>query len=163
MAFEQGNEAEFELKYQAALKTFAESRALHTDPANIGLAATEAGTNLLFADRLPAKYRAAAWATAYADYHEIWEQQKEMVAKLPLHIKGELLSGLAQAAQRNGRMAEMNEHLDRILEFLPGTPYEASAKKWKADPAVASKVKIACMSCHDPGRLEPSLARAAKR
>ena len=75
------------------------------------------------------------------------------MAKLPRHLRGELLGGLAQSAQRTGRTRELGEYLDKILKLLPDTPYEPIARKWKDDPNSASGARIACLTCHAPGRL----------
>jgi len=33
------------------------------------------------------------------------------------------------------------------------------AKKWKANPEAAANTSLTCMSCHDAGRLAPTLSR----
>ena len=87
----------------------------------------------------------------------MWKLQSANVEKLPLHLKGELLAGLALTAQRTGKMDEANQHLDRMIAMLPGSPYEASAKIWKQDSAYNSR--LACLTCHSAGRLEPVRAK----
>lgn len=81
-----------------------------------------------------------------------------IVDKLPVHHRGELLSGLAQSAQRTGRTEESAQHVDRMLSLLQGTPYEAMAKQWKANPASAADTSLTCKNCHNPGRLASRLA-----
>jgi hypothetical protein len=76
---------------------------------------------------------------------------------MPTHFKGELLGGLAQSALRTGRKEEANQYLDKILAVLGGTPYEPVAKRWKADPKSAENSTIACMTCHEGGRLSARL------
>ena len=39
-------------------------------------------------------------------YQHLWKMQEQMIEKLPLHHKGEVLSGLAQTADRTGRREE---------------------------------------------------------
>jgi hypothetical protein len=56
----------------------------------------------------------------------------------------------------------MGQHLDRMLTMLQGTPYEATAKQWKSDPAVAASTHLTCKNCHNPGRLGPRLAELNK-
>ena len=80
-----------------------------------------------------------------------------MVDRLPLHLKGELLSGLTQSAQRTGRTEETQQYLDKMLTLLQGTSYEPIAKKWKESPQAAANTSLACMSCHDAGRLNARL------
>jgi len=115
--------------------------------------AVTAGSYGAFADRLPEKERAAAWEAAWKAYQMMYQAQAAAVDHFPLHLKGELLGGLAQAAQRTGHTTEASEYLDRIVRTMPGTAYAATAQKWIDDPASAAKSKMVCQSCHEPGRL----------
>jgi hypothetical protein len=95
---------------------------------NDGVPAITGGSLALFADRLPAQHR------------------------------GELLAGLAQSAERTGRREEAQQHVDKMLALLKGTPYEKTASAWKADPASAAASNLTCKTCHAPGRLSSRLA-----
>ncbi len=150
-AHENNRKDEFQEKYKLALDLFAQAGKLN--PADGGVIAVTGGSYAIFADRLPEEYRAAAWSQAYASYQQLWKYQGSMVEKLPLHLQGELLGGLAQSAQRTGRTEEMGQHLDKILAVMRDTPYESIAKQWKKDPAAAANTSITCLSCHDAGRL----------
>jgi hypothetical protein len=97
--------------------------------------------------------RAAAWSQAYGSYQLLWKQQAPAVEKLPVHLRGELLGGLAQSAQRTGRTQEVDQYLDKILAVLRDTPYEPIAKQWKKNPESAANTSITCLTCHDSGRL----------
>lgn len=154
-ALESNRRDEFERKYQQALELFAQAR--EAGPDNGGVFAVLGGSYVVFADRLPEQYRAAAWAQAWDAYQVMWKQQSAFVDKLPVHIRGELLGGLAQSAQRTGRTTEMTQYLDRILESLRDTPYEPVAKKWKANPKAAINSSVTCLTCHDAGRLSARL------
>jgi hypothetical protein len=160
LANEKKNQAEFDQKYKQALALFAEAKQL--GPEVSGVAAVTGGSYVLFSDRLPKEYRAAAWASTYDAYQILWKQQGEFVDKLPIHMRGELLGGVAQSALRTGRIKEGNEYLDKILTMLPNTPYEPIAKKWKENPKAAENSTIACMTCHEPGRLEDRLTKLNK-
>jgi tetratricopeptide (TPR) repeat protein len=150
-AYEANRNDEFQQKYKEALDLFAQAR--QAGPDHIGVIAATGGTYLLFGDRLPKEYRDAAWSTAYDRYQELWKMQAAEVDKLPIHMKGELLAGLATTAMRTGRTEEAIRHLDVILETLPGTPYAAVAKKWKENPKAAADTSMSCMTCHEQGRL----------
>jgi hypothetical protein len=156
LAHDAGKPEEFQKHFQAAQSAFAE--AAQQTSGHEGVAAITGGSLSIFADRLPEQHRAAAWAQAYTAYSLLWKQQSAIVDKLPVHHRGELLGGLAQSAQRTGRTEELEKQLDLMLTHLPGTPYEAMAKQWKADPASAAKTSLTCKNCHNPGRLAPSLA-----
>ncbi len=154
-AHENNRSEEFQKYYRAALDLFSQARQLQ--PEGDGAAAITGGSYVIFADRLPKENRAAAWSQAYDAYQVLWKHQASAVEKLPVHIRGELLGGLAQSAQRTGRTQEAEQYLDKILTLLRGTPYEPVAKKWKANPEAAASASITCMTCHESGRLAARL------
>jgi hypothetical protein len=160
LAHESGNNAEFLTHLQAARAAFAE--AAKETSGNDGAAAITGGVYAVFADRLPEPHRAAAWSDAYSNYSLLWKQQGPAIDKLPVHHRGEVLGGLVQSAQRTGRTEEMAQHLDRMLTLLQGTPYEATAQQWKANPASAATTRVTCKACHNPGRLSSQLASLQK-
>jgi hypothetical protein len=159
-AHESGQADAFERYYADALNDFAE--ASKTTSGNGGVAAITGGTLVTFADRLPPQHRAAAWALAYDSYARLWKEQGADIEKMPVHHKGEVLSGLTQSAQRTGRSDEAALYLDKMLIVLAGTPYETLAKQWKADPSLAATTNLTCRSCHSPGRLENRIAALNK-
>ena len=146
---------EFQKKYREALDLYSQARQIGSDDG--GVAAVTGGTYVVFADRLPKEYRDAAWSQAYDAYQELWKQQSSFVDRLPTHMRGELLGGLAMSAMRTGRTEEAMRHLDKILAALANTPYEPVAKKWKENPKAAADTSITCMTCHDQGRLAARL------
>jgi tetratricopeptide (TPR) repeat protein len=150
-AAESNRAEEFRDEYRQALDLFSEARKLGPD--DLGVDAVTGGTHVVLADRLPEEHRAAAWSRAYDSYRRLWKRQGAAVAGLPKHLRGELLGGLAQSAQRTGRRREADEYLDKILALLPDTPYEPIAKQWKKEPEAAARTSIACLTCHAPGRL----------
>jgi len=159
-AHEAGQPAEFQRLYQQARDCFAEAG--KATSGNDGVPAIVGGSFVTFADRLPQEQRAAAWAVAYDSYTILWNGQAPAIDKLPVHLRGEVVSGMALAAQRTGRQEEAALYVDKMLTLLQGTPYEATARQWKADPAAAASSNLTCKACHEPGRLAPSLARLNK-
>jgi hypothetical protein len=160
LAHEAGNNDEFLKLLQATRAAFAE--AAKQTSGNDGVAAITGGSYSVFADRLPEPHRATAWADAYANYALLWKQQGPAIDQLPVHHRGEVLGGLVQSAQRTGRTEEMAQHLDRMITLMQGTPYEATARQWKADPASAATTRVTCKNCHNPGRLSPQLTSLQK-
>lgn len=146
---------EFQQKYREALDLFSQARELGSNDG--GVAAVTGGSYVVFADRLPKEYRAAAWSQAYDAYQELWKLQAPVVDRLPVHLRGELLGGLAASAMRTGRNEEAQRHLDKILAVLANTPYEPVAKKWKENPKAAADTSITCLTCHQQGRLAARL------
>jgi hypothetical protein len=159
-AHENNRADEFKTYYRQALDLFTEARKLSPD--NEGVAAISGGSFAIFADRLPKENRASAWSQAYDSYLELWKKQAPIVDKLPLHIRGELLGGLAQSAQRTGRTEEMGQYLDKILTLMRDSPYEPVARQWKKNPEAAANTSITCLSCHDGGRLAARVAALNK-
>ena len=157
VAHERGSAAEFGREFAAARDLFAE--AVRTSSGNDGVAPIMGGSYVLFADRLPEPHRAAAWAESYGAFRALWSGQGAAVEKLPEHLRGELLSGLAISAYRTGRTAESDEFVDRIIALLPETAYQAAAKQWKEKPG---SITLTCKSCHAPGRLADRLAAINK-
>ncbi len=155
-ASENKNNEEFKKYYQEALGLLAQAR--QSAPEGDGVSAVTGGIYVLLSDRLPKEHRAASWSQAYDNFKMLWKHQEPMVDKLPLHIKGELLGGLAQSAQRTGRTDEMNDYVNRIISTMPNTPYESVAKQWKANPKAAADNSITCLTCHDSGRLSARIA-----
>lgn len=160
-AHENNRADEFQRYYREALDSFSEAAKLKTG--NDGVAAVTGGSYVLFADRLPKEYRATAWSQAYDSYLALYKLQAPFIDRLPVHLRGEVLAGLAQSAQRTGRSEETAQYVDKILAVLGGTPYESVAKKWKANPESAASTSLTCMSCHDAGRLVATLSRLGNK
>src|SRR5262249_17160440 len=99
-ALESDRKGEFDEKYNQAMDLLSQGKKLGPD--DIGVTAATAGIYALMADRLPEKLRGTAWATAYESYQGLWKKQGRTVQNLPLHMRGELLGGLAESAQRTG-------------------------------------------------------------
>lgn len=155
-AYEGERKDEFRQAYTRAMELFAQAREL--GPTNGGVSAVTGGSFVVFADRLPKQERAAAWQTAYDAFQLLWKQQAPAVEKLPVHIRGELLGGLAQSAQRTGRAQEADQFLDRMLQVMHDTPYEAAARRWKEKPQTVANSGVTCLTCHDAGRLTAQMA-----
>lgn len=156
LAYEGGNQEEFQKLYDEAKGLFDE--ATNLGKGNAGVAAVVGGSYLTFGDRLPEELREHAWQTSYDNYQTLWKYQGKIVEKLPEHIKGELLAGLVQSAHRTGRDAEYQQYLEKIIEVLPDTGYSRVALQWKENPESAKTSNISCKSCHAEGRLEARVA-----
>jgi tetratricopeptide (TPR) repeat protein len=160
LANEANQADQFRTLYRRAQDLFA--GAMKAAPDNVGVFAITGGTQLSLADRLPAAEQQAAWELGYTAYQQLWKLQSQMIEKLPLHHKGEVLSGLAQTADRTGRTEEAAAHIERILTLLPDTPYADRARQWKDNPSGRARSKLACQTCHGPGTLVARLAEVSK-
>jgi hypothetical protein len=157
LALDAGKADEFNAQLRQARAAFAE--AANQTSGNEGVSAITGGTYSVFADRLPEPHRTAAWADAYTAYSQLWREQGPGIDKFPVHHRGEVIAGLAQSAQRTGRLDESAAHLDRLLSSLQGTPYEPTARAWKDNPASAATTSLTCKNCHNPGRLSSQLTK----
>jgi hypothetical protein len=148
IAHEAKKPAESESEYRKALEFFVE--AAKAGPEDGGVMAINAASWGYFGDRLPEKYRAAAWKTSYENYKAMWKQQAPAVDNMPLHLKGELLAGMTVSSARNGQVADAQQFAERIVSTMPETAYASLAAKWKDGKGP----NLMCHSCHDAGRLE---------
>src|SRR5262245_2213559 len=155
-AHENGQSDKYRELHQQSLALFEEANRL--DGESVGVAAVTGGSFAILADRLPKADQADGWSRAYSAYQKLWKLQSPAVDKLPLHIRGELLAGLAQSAQRTGRSQEAAQFLEKIQALLPDTPYANAAQQWKENPESVTSTSIACRTCHEPGRLAARLA-----
>src|SRR5205085_1432218 len=108
-AYENNQRDEFEKTYRQALDLLTQAR--QANPQDGGVYAIAGGVHVIFADRLPKEYRAAAWSQAYDAYQLLWKAQGAQVDRLPVHLRGELLGGLAVSAQRTGHAQELDQYL----------------------------------------------------
>jgi hypothetical protein len=161
MANEARQPDQFRQHYRRAQELFAE--AMKLGPTEVGVFAITGGSQVSIADRLPVEERKAAWELGYTAYQQLWKMQSQMIEKLPLHHKGEVLSGLAQTAARTGRNEEATANVERILTMMPDTPYASRARQWKDDPSQRATSKLACQTCHGPGTLVARLAEVSKQ
>lgn len=152
---------EFEEKYAQAVDLIAQAKKLNPDSQEYAI--LTGGFYVFLADRLPENLRAKAWAAAYESYRSIWKAQQGFVKQLPVHLRGEMLGGLAESAQRTGHEKEFAETLDKIQALLPGSAYARAAKKWQEDPKAARDTRLTCLSCHAPGRLAARQAALEKK
>src|SRR5436190_20759782 len=94
-ALENHKQDEYQKYYTQALELFAQARQL--EPQGGGSSAITGGSYAIFSDRLAQDHRATGWATAYDCYRLLWKQQGSAIDRLPVHLRGELLGGLAQS------------------------------------------------------------------
>jgi tetratricopeptide (TPR) repeat protein len=150
-AYEAGHNADFSREYADAQASF--ERAALLKPRSRGVYAVIAVTNASLAERLPGDLRQSAYERAY----EAWRMDRQLAeplfASLPEHSKGEMLAGLAHSAQHLGKVSESRGYLTEMIGQLPGTAFEARAKRWLEHPDLLAKSRLSCQSCHEPGRL----------
>ena len=159
-AQEAGKSDEFTRLYSEARTDFAKAAEVaQGKPTMTGVYAIVGGSYTVFADRFPAGLRREAWTASQENYLALRNLQKPYFEQIPLHMRGEILSGLAQAAQRLGDTETATQRLNEVIEKLPGSPYATRARRWQEQPATAAKTSITCQMCHEDGRLAPMMAK----
>lgn len=161
-AYEAGDTAAFDAEYAKAMDLFARAAAIAKPIPRYaeGIHAITGGSFTVFADRLPPKYRRETWLKVREHYSALLELQKAQFDRLPVHFRGEVMAGLAQAAQRLGETEKAVTLTQELVAAFPGTPYAVFGKRWLDKPETMAKSKIACVTCHDAGRLQAVLTAA---
>jgi tetratricopeptide (TPR) repeat protein len=130
-------------------------QALTNEPGNAGVHASYGGVLAFLTPRLPEGRRKAALEKARAMYEWLYKAQEPVLDRLPVHLRGETLAGLAETNQKLGDLKRAQVYLKRILATLPNTPYAATAELWLAHPeSVGTEQQIVCGTCHEAGRLQ---------
>jgi hypothetical protein len=74
--------------------------------------------------------------------------QAPYLSTLSEHARGELLAGLAEGWSRLGDDERARGYLQRIVQELPDTRYQARAQAWLEDGPSAGP--LTCLTCHRP-------------
>jgi tetratricopeptide (TPR) repeat protein len=82
------------------------------------------------------------------DYEKVLRLQAGYFSGMPVHSRGELLGGLAEAWNGLGNAKKSRAYLQRMMKELPNTVYGKRAKEILAAPAAAGPIKSTCLSCH---------------
>lgn len=160
-ALEAGDRAGFDKLFAQAQADFAQAPKVAAPDEMGAVLAVKGGTFAILADRLPAGLRREGWTAVRDNYGALREAQKAVFDRLPLHMRGEVLAGLAQAEQRlNG---ESGAALAELMKTLPESVYAKRAQRWQEKPELAAKSSLTCQTCHEAGRLAPVLARQKKQ
>jgi pimeloyl-ACP methyl ester carboxylesterase len=161
---EAGRAEAFREQYAKAKELFQRAeQSLKGDDYLQAVLAIRGGSWTVFADRLPEELRTEGWRQVKANYSALKKEQGMMFSRYPAHMKGEVLSGLAQASIRLGEKEEGEKQLRDLIQSMANTPYGARAKRWQEAPETVAKTSITCQSCHEEGRLANVLAsRKAK-
>jgi hypothetical protein len=160
-AFEGGDRAQFDALYARAKADFAKAREVGTPQEMGAVLAVHGGVFAVLADRVPVELRNDAWTRVRDNYGDLRTFQKAFFDKMPVHFRGEVLSGLAQAEQR--LTGTSGSALAELLKTMPDTVYATRAAKWQEKPEIAARTSITCLGCHEAGRLDAVVARQKKK
>jgi hypothetical protein len=81
------------------------------------------------------------------DYEKVLRLQASYFATLPLHARGELLSGLADGWHRLGDETRAREYHQRIVRECAGSAYASDSEMW-LNHRVSTDSHPTCQGCH---------------
>lgn len=82
------------------------------------------------------------------DYERVLSLQKSYFATLPLHARGELLSGLADGWHRLGDEKKAREYYQLVIRNCAGSSYAKQGEMWLNNELPANR-RPACQGCHN--------------
>ena len=89
---------------------------------------------------------------------QVQQIQSPVWESIPPHMRGELWSLEGFASDQIGEREERNRVANEMVTKLKGSLYEVRGRRW-LNATNLGKADAMCISCHEPGRLQPTLAR----
>ena len=122
--------------------------AVALEPDNIGVRIPRGGALLQASRGVPDPDAARRMLLkALSDYQHVYQLQKDKLDTLGEHPKGELLSGIADAAGRAGDLETAETFWQRIAKEMPGSPYARRAALWLQNRSLPPS-ETGCIGCH---------------
>jgi hypothetical protein len=143
--FRAGKRAEGIKLWTAGMKDMDDAVALA--PTNVGVRIPRAAVLLPTARSAPPAMGKPLLPKALDDFQTIEKLQREYLAELGDHPRGELRMGLADVHRLMGNIEKSNEQLRIVEKELPNTKYAERAKEWLAAKPDA-KLAHNCIGCH---------------
>lgn len=122
-------------------------RAVELAPDHIGVRVPRGSTLLTTARFVPPDMAPQLVTRASADFTRTFELQRDRIAAMPEHPKGELLSALAEIHELQGRRDQSRAILEQIVRELAASPYARRASKWLAEGMPGPRER-SCIGCH---------------
>lgn len=122
-------------------------RAVELAPDHIGVRVPRGSVLLTTARFVPANMAPQLVARAAADFARTFELQKDRIAAMPSHPKGELLSALAELNELQGKRDDSRALLEQIVREMAGSPYARRASRWLAEGMPGPRER-SCIGCH---------------
>jgi tetratricopeptide (TPR) repeat protein len=124
-------------------------QAVQLAPANVTVLIPRGATLISASRYAPPEFAKPILETGVSDFEKVLKLQEQYFAKLPIHSRGELLTGLADGSSRLGRQDKAREYFSRITVELKGSVYEEKARAWLENkPQVKSPEFFSCSGCH---------------
>jgi tetratricopeptide (TPR) repeat protein len=96
---------------------------------------------------MPEEVAAPLIEKGISDYEKAYDIQKDRLAEMGEHPRGELLFGLADAYSRLGNTAKAKVYFERVATDMKGTVYGTRAAKWLETKSL-TKAESGCVGCH---------------
>ena len=157
-ARESKKDADYEKLFAKAMAEFEHAYQSASADDKVSALAVAGGTAVVLGDRLAPENKAAFFTMARDRFIELERAQITDFTKMPVHHQGEVLGGLAQMEQRLGNLDGAAVYAQRIVATLADSPYAKAAQAFIADPTARSAPQLACMTCHEEGRLANVIA-----
>lgn len=126
------------------------NRAVTLAPDHLGVRIPRGATLAAAARQMPAEVARPLLELAMSDYTRVHELQKDSLARLSEHSRGELLMGLADLAERRGE--DWRSWARRVVEGLPAeSPYHRRAAVWLEKGELSAGGRT-CLGCHAGGQ-----------
>ncbi len=127
-------------------------KAVSLAPNSIGVRIPR-GSVLLSASRnMPPQMAKSLREDGISDYMVSYELQKDNLAAMGTHPRGELLFGLADAYSRNGDMDNAQKFFDLVTKRVPDSVYSRRAAKWNETKQPLPAAQANCVGCHTAGK-----------
>jgi len=118
-------------------------------PDDVAVLIPRAASLLAAAARVPSPEVAKRnYGLAATDYERVLQLQATYFSKLPVHSRGELLGGLAEAWHGLGDDSKAKSYLARMVKELPDTMYARRAADLLAGAGKAGALGATCLGCH---------------
>jgi tetratricopeptide (TPR) repeat protein len=126
-------------------------RAVELEPKNVGVRVPRGAVLLQATFGWPEAQAKPLIEKGLSDYLASYEIQKNDLASLGTHPKGELLFGIADAYRRLGNPEKAVEWFDLVAKSMPGTNYAKRAEIYLTTKTL-SPGQARCVGCHTAGR-----------
>jgi hypothetical protein len=121
-------------------------------PDRVGVLIPRAAALLEYSKYDPAPDRARAeLEKGLGDYERVLTLQKSYWQTLPVHARGEILSGLAEGWVRAGDSQKARSYMERLVTETAGSPYALRAQDFLRADGPPKQLDWHCIGCHVAG------------
>jgi predicted Zn-dependent protease len=121
-------------------------------PDRVGVLIPRAAALLEYSKYDPAPARARAeLEKGLGDYEKVLTLQKSYWQTLPVHARGEIISGLAEGSLRAGDSQKARSYMERLVTETAGSPYSARAQDFLNAGTPPKQLDWHCIGCHAAG------------